>query len=114
MKKEVQTCISQACLGVAVYAHCDSAITLACYMSVHIERAPLHTRCICTGFDVELVDRKKVSAPLPRVCLLCVHCCPLKPGDTSLPLNNTAVELNILGSGDSTLHHRVEGYLGWF
>ena len=91
-----------------------AAITLACYLSVHIQRAPLHTRCICTGFDVELVDKKKVSAPLPCVCPLCVHCSSLEPGDTLLPLNDTAVELIILGSGDSTSRYRVEGYPGWF
>ena len=49
-----------------------------------------------------------MSAALPCVCPLCVHCCPLEPGDTSLPLNDTAVELSILGSGDSTSRYRVE------
>ena len=54
---------------------------------------------------MELVDKNKVSAPLPCVCPLCVHCSPLEPGDASLPLNDTAVELSILGSGDSTSHY---------
>ena len=54
-----------------------------------------------------------VSAPLPCVCPLCVHCSPLEPGDTLLPLNDTTVELSILGSGDSTSHYKVEGYPGW-
>ena len=58
---------------------------------------------------------RTVSAPLSRhVCPLCVHCSSLEPRDTLLPLNDTTVELNILGSGDSTSHYRVEEYPGWF